>query len=87
VAATEADAERSNSGNTRRRLIADLKTAYVEYQCLNRSLDVLQRNKERLEQFRQIAEARFSVESFPARSATERMAPGGVRSGSRRSTS
>ena len=61
VAATEADAERWNSENTRRRLIADLKTAYVEYQYLNRSLDVLQRNKERLEQFRQIAEARFSV--------------------------
>ncbi len=61
VAATEADAERWNSENTRRRLIADLKTAYVEYQYLNRSLDVLQRNKERLDQFRQIAEARFSV--------------------------
>ena len=61
VAATEADAERWNSETTRKRLIADLKTAYLEYQYLNRSLDVLQRNKERLEQFRQIAEARFSV--------------------------
>ncbi len=61
VAATEADAERWNSETTRKRLIADLKTAYVEYLYLNRSLDVLQRNKERLEQFRQIAEARFSV--------------------------
>ena len=61
VAATEADAERWNSENTRRRLIVDLKTAYVEYQYVNRSLDVLQRNKERLEQMRQIAEARFSV--------------------------
>lgn len=61
VAATEADAERWNYETTRRRLIANLKTAYVEYQYLNRSLDILQRNKERLEQFRQIAEARFSV--------------------------
>ena len=61
VAATEADAERWNSENTRRRLIADLKTTYIEYQYVNRSLDVLQRNKERLEQMRQIAEARFSV--------------------------
>lgn len=61
VAATEVEAERWNSETTRKRLIADLKTAYVEYQYLNRSLDVLRRNKERLEQFRQIAEARFSV--------------------------
>ena len=61
VAATEADGERWDYENTRRRLIADLKAAYVEYQYLSRSLDILQRNKERLEQFRQIAEARFSV--------------------------
>ena len=61
VAATEAEAERWNSETTRRRLIADLKTAYVEYQYLSRSLDILQRNKERLEQVRQIAEARFRV--------------------------
>jgi outer membrane protein, heavy metal efflux system len=61
VAATEADVERWDSETTRKRLIADLKTSYVEYQYLTRSLDVLQRNRERLEQFRQIAEARFSV--------------------------
>ena len=61
VAATEVEVERWNSESTRTRLIADLKSAYVEYQYLSRSLDVLQRNKERLEQVRQIAEARFSV--------------------------
>ena len=61
VAATEADAVRWDYETTRRRLVADLKTAYVEYQYLNRSLDILERNKERLDQFRQIAEARFSV--------------------------
>jgi outer membrane protein TolC len=61
VAATEADAERWNYENTRRRLIAELKMAYVDYQYANRSLVILQRNKERLEQVRQIAEARFSV--------------------------
>ena len=61
VAATEADAERWNTEDVRKRLIAELKTAYVEYVYVTRSLDILQRNKERLEQFRQIAEARFQV--------------------------
>ena len=61
VATTEADAVRWDYETTRRRLVANLKTAYVEYQYLNRSLDILERNKERLSQFRQIAEARFSV--------------------------
>jgi cobalt-zinc-cadmium efflux system outer membrane protein len=61
VAATEAEAARWDYETTRRRLAADLKTAYVEYQYLHRSLDILERNKERLEQFRQIAEARYSV--------------------------
>lgn len=61
IAETEAEAVRWDYETTRRRLVADLKTAYVEYQYLNRSLDILERNKQRLEQFRQIAEARFSV--------------------------
>lgn len=61
VAATEAEAARWDYEATRRRLVADLKAAYVEYQYLNRSLDILDRNKTRLDQFRQIAEARFSV--------------------------
>lgn len=61
VAATEADAERWNSEDVRKRLIADLKMAYVEVVYVNRSLDILQRNKERLEQFRQIAEVQFQV--------------------------
>ena len=61
VATTEADAVRWDYETTRRRVVAQLKTAYVEYQYLNRSLDILERNKERLNQFRQIAEARFSV--------------------------
>lgn len=61
VAATEADAERWNAEGVRTRLIAELKSAYVEYVYVDRSLDVLQRNKERLEQFRQIAEAQFRV--------------------------
>ncbi|MBI2835121.1 MAG: TolC family protein [Acidobacteria bacterium] len=61
VAATEADAERWNYETTRRGLIAELKDAYFEYVYVDRSLSIVQRNKERLDQFRQIAEARFSV--------------------------
>lgn len=61
VAAIEADAERWNAEDVRRRLVAELKTAYVEYVYVVRSLAVLERNKERLEQFRQIAEAQFRV--------------------------
>ena len=61
IATTEADAERWNFESTRRRLVSDLKSAYFEYVYVDRSLTVLARNKERLEQFRQIAEARFSV--------------------------
>lgn len=61
IASTEAAAERWNFESTRRRLVADLKSAYFEYVYVDRSLEVLARNKERLDQFRQIAEARFSV--------------------------
>lgn len=61
IAATEADAERWNAEDARKRLMAELKIAYVEYAYVTRGLDVLQRNKERLEQFRQIAEAQFRV--------------------------
>ncbi len=61
IAATAAEAERWNAEDVRKRLMAELKMAYVEYGYVTRSLDVLQRNKERLEQFRQIAEAQFRV--------------------------
>jgi cobalt-zinc-cadmium efflux system outer membrane protein len=61
IATTEADAERWNFESTRRRLVSDLKGAYFEYVSVTRSLAVLARNKDRLDQFRQIAEARFSV--------------------------
>lgn len=61
IAATEADAERWSYETTRRRLIAELKSAYFDYLYADRSLEILRRNQERLEQFRQIAETRFSV--------------------------
>lgn len=61
VAATEAESERWNSEAVRRQLIAELKGAYVEFVYVTRSLNILQRNKDRLEQFRQIAESQFQV--------------------------
>lgn len=61
VAATEADAQRWQYETTRRRLIADLKEAYFEYALIERSIAIVERNKERLDQFRQIAEAQFAV--------------------------
>jgi outer membrane protein, heavy metal efflux system len=61
VAATEAEAERWNYETTRRRLIAELKEAYFEYAYADRSMAIVERNKERLDQFRQIAEAQFTV--------------------------
>ncbi len=61
IAATEADAQRWDYETTRRGLIAELKDAYFEYAYVDRSLGIVQRNKVRLDQFRQIAEARFSV--------------------------
>lgn len=61
VAATEADAARWSYEDRRVRLMAELKTAYVEYLLVDRTLAIVQRNKTALEQFRGIAEARFSV--------------------------
>jgi outer membrane protein TolC len=61
VAATEADAARWTYEDTRVRLVAELKHVYFEYVFTERSLEIVRRNKELLDQFRRIAEARFSV--------------------------
>lgn len=61
IAATEADAERWHYENIRRQLIADVKMAAVEYTFVNRAMEIIRRNKELLEQVREIAEARFRV--------------------------
>lgn len=61
VAATEADMARWSYEDVRLRLIADLKAAYFEYLLIDRTLAIVQRNRTALEQFRGIAEARFSV--------------------------
>ena len=61
IAATESDAQRWSYETTRRRLIAELKSAYYQYVFVDRSLAVLARNKARLDEFRQIADARYGV--------------------------
>lgn len=61
VAATEADRMRWEFEDTRWRLASELKQTYFEYVLAENSLAVVQRNRAVLEQFRRIAEIRFSV--------------------------
>ena len=61
VARADADASRWSVEDSRRRLIAELKTMYLGYQFATRSLQIVGRNRRVLDSFRQIAEARFSV--------------------------
>jgi outer membrane protein TolC len=61
IAAVDADASRWTLEDTRLQLTADLKATYFAYQFATRSLAIVQRNRKLLDQFRQMAEARFSV--------------------------
>ena len=61
IARMEADAARWTSEDTRVRLIADLKTTYIEYVLIDRSLAILERSRTTLVQFRETAEARYSL--------------------------
>ena len=61
VAAIEADAARWNTEDVRLRLIAELKTRYFDYVLADRSLEIVGRNKQLLEQVRDIAETQFRV--------------------------
>lgn len=61
IAAIDAEAARWSVEDTRLQLGAELKAMYFEYQFATRTLDIVRRNREVLDQFRQIAEARFSV--------------------------
>jgi outer membrane protein TolC len=65
VAATEADAARWNSDDVRVRLIAELKRGYFDYVLADRSLEIVGRNKQLLEQVREIAESQFRVGKAP----------------------
>lgn len=61
IAGSEADVARWSYEDVRVRLASELKAEYVEYVRLDRSLEIVRRNKKVLEDFRRIAEARFSV--------------------------
>ncbi len=61
IASTEADEARWDLESTRWRLISEVKQMYFEYQLASRSLDIVRRNRVVLDQYRQMAEARFSV--------------------------
>jgi outer membrane protein TolC len=61
VAAADADAVRWGVEDAALQLVTELKTTYFEYQFAARSLDIVRRNRELLDSFRQIAEVRFSV--------------------------
>ncbi|MBI4484813.1 MAG: TolC family protein [Acidobacteria bacterium] len=65
VAATEADAARWNSEDVRVRLVAELKASYFDYVLADRSLGIIARNKQLLEQVRDIAESQFRVGKVP----------------------
>ena len=61
IASTEAEQARLSAEQTHLDLVSELKTAYLEYAYMNRSLEIVGRNKQLLDQFRQIAESQFSV--------------------------
>jgi outer membrane protein TolC len=61
VAVADVEAERWNYEERRRRLVAELKSAYFDYLLAERSLDIVIQDQALLEQLRSIAETRFSV--------------------------
>ncbi len=63
IANEEAEAEEQFLEATVRRVTADLKEAYYDWYLVNKSIEVTSRNKELLENFVKIAEARYSVGS------------------------
>jgi outer membrane protein, heavy metal efflux system len=61
IASADADSERWTYEEVRRRLASELKASYFDFLYTDRAIAVVRRNKELLEQFRDIAEARFRV--------------------------
>lgn len=61
VASADADVSRWQYEDTRLRLISELKAAYFEYLFIERSFEVVRRNRTVLDQIGSIAEVRFSV--------------------------
>jgi outer membrane protein TolC len=61
MAAMEAEAEWWNYEQTRRQVIADVKLAYYGLYLLHKSIEIIQKDRDLLQRFAQIAEARYRV--------------------------
>jgi len=61
IAAREADASQCNLEAVRRRVIADVKTAYYDYWYYDKAIRTTQENRDLLAKLSQIAEARYRV--------------------------
>jgi len=61
MAKMEADAEWWNYEQTRRQVIADLKLAYYDLYLIHKSIEIVQKDKDLLQKFVQIAEAKYRV--------------------------
>src|SRR3990172_8052820 len=61
IAKEEAEAEEEFSEATVKRVLADLKEAYYEWYLVNKSIEITSKNKELIEKFVKIAEAKYAV--------------------------
>jgi outer membrane protein, heavy metal efflux system len=61
MAATEAESEWWNYEQTRLNVVAEVKDAYFDLSYLTKALETVTKNKDLLEKFAKIAEARYSV--------------------------
>lgn len=61
MAKMEADAEWWNYEQMRRQVIADVKMAYYDLYLIHKSIEIVEKDKDLLQKFAQIAEARYRV--------------------------
>jgi outer membrane protein, heavy metal efflux system len=61
IAESEAEAEGWVSEQTRRELVADLKVAYLDYLLLDKSIEIVEKDKGLLRSFTQVAESKYRV--------------------------
>lgn len=61
IASKEADAESWNYEQTRRQVVTDLKEAYFELYFIHKSVEILEKDKDLLQSFADIAEAKYRV--------------------------
>ena len=61
IAEEEAESQRWTSDSITRKVVADLKEAYFDWFFVNKSIEITTKNKELLEKFVRIAEAKYEV--------------------------